>query len=116
QPPYFGLYDLTPLGTDNIAFAYSAHAFAALKALRIPVIAFLPPVNHALVGQYIASPAYDANLRRLQALGKRYGVGVLNFDRLLTAREFLDNAHPNAAGNERLAQALMPFVAAAISR
>ena len=114
QPAYFGLYDLTALGEDNIAFAYTEHAFSLLRALRVPVVAFLPPVNHALVGQYIATPAYDANLKRLQVLGKRFGIKVLNLDRLLPRSAFLDNAHPNAAGNDRLARALAPSVATVI--
>jgi hypothetical protein len=116
RPEYFGLYDLTPLGADNVAFAYSAHSFALLKALHIPVVAFLPPVNHALVAQYIGSPAYDANLHRLQAVGKRYGITVINLDRLLQRASFLDNAHPNAAGNRQLAEALVPALRAAIAR
>ena len=115
-PPYFGLYDLTPLGNDNIAFAYSQHVFSRLRSLGVPVVAFLPPVNHALVAQFIASPAYDANLRRLQTLGQRYGVTVLNLDRLLPRGAFLDNAHPNAAGNRRLADALAPAIQNALAR
>jgi len=114
QPAYFGLYDLTPLTLDNIAFAYTQHAFSLLKSKGVPVVAFLPPVNRSLVREYIASPSYDANLQRLQTLGRRYSATVLNLDRLLPQTAFLDNAHPNARGNGSLAQALAPAIGAAI--
>jgi len=116
RPKYFGLYDLTPLSPQNIAFAYSTHSLSMLAARRIPVVAFLPPVNHALVAQYIASPAYDANLHRLQTLGRSYGFSVINMDRLLKSANFLDNAHPNVVGNRRLADALSPALKASIMR
>ena len=116
QPAYFGLYDLTPLSLDNVAFAYSQHAFSMLRSQGVPVIAFLPPVNHALVGEYIASPAYGANLGRLQTLGRHFGATVLNLDRLLPRSDFLDNAHPNAAGNRRLADALAPAIHDALAK
>lgn len=116
RPKYFGLYDLTPLSSQNISYVYAAHAFSMLKARHIPVVAFLPPVNHVLVAQYIASPAYDANLHRLQDLGMRYGIIVLNLDRLLGRASFLDNAHPNLKGNRQLADALSPAVQASLSK
>jgi len=114
HPKYFGLYDLTPLSLDNISYAYCTHLFALLKAEHIPTVAFLPPVNHAVVGEYISAPAYGENLHRLQMLGSGYGIVVGDFDQLLSSDLFIDNAHASIIGNRRLADVLMPMLRQAL--
>ncbi|PZR59015.1 MAG: hypothetical protein DLM50_01930 [Candidatus Meridianibacter frigidus] len=113
-PAYAQMYDLTPLGRQNVAYAYTEHSFAMLGAQHIPMLGFLTPTNHALVHTFVDVRAYDENLQRLQQLGHRYGVRILNFDRLLAQKNFIDNTHLTTAGNRRLAKALSPAIVRAL--
>jgi hypothetical protein len=108
---YAATYDLTPLDADNVSYAYAGHLFRTLAAQRIPALVVLPPVNHALLHPYIDNAAYDDNLRRIARLATANHLTVVNDDRLLEARYFLDNTHVNRAGAQRFAQALAPHVA-----
>ncbi len=109
--PYAATYDLTPLDAGNVSYAYADHLFRTLAAHRIPAIVVLPPVNHAILHAYIDNAAYADNLRRIARLAAGYHLTVVNFDRLLDGRYFLDNTHVNRAGAERFARALSRPVA-----
>jgi len=107
---YAATYDLTPLDADNVSYAYAGHLLQTLTAHHIPALVVLPPVNHALLHAYIDNPAYAANLARLSRLAASYHLAVLDCDRLLSSRYFLDNTHVNRAGAARFARALAPHV------
>jgi lysophospholipase L1-like esterase len=109
--PYAATYDLTPLDTSNVSYAYAEHLFGMLAARHIPAIVVLPPVNHEVLHAYIDNAAYADNLRRVTRLATSYHLTVVNFDGLLDRRYFLDNTHVNRAGAERFAHALAPPVA-----
>lgn len=109
--PYAEMYDLTPLSSENVSFAYTQHFLEMLAANHIPAIAILPPTNHALLHNYIDVPAYSANLRRLEHLCHLYGATVLNLDHRIPQKEFIDNTHLTKKGNGAVAQAVAPAIA-----
>lgn len=111
KTPYAEMYDLTPLTSGNVSYAYTDHLLRLLAAHHIPAIAILTPTNHGLLHDFIDVPAYDLNLRRLRALCRARGATVLDLDRSVTNEEFIDNTHLTKAGNEALAHAIAPALA-----
>ncbi|HTV93170.1 MAG TPA: hypothetical protein VMG98_10675 [Verrucomicrobiae bacterium] len=101
---FLGTYDLTPIGADNVAFTYYRSFVDRLCRNRIPSLLFLTPTNHQLLHEYIDDPNYDANLARLEHIPHCSGVRILNWDRAIPPRYFLDNDHLNPEGQRRLAQ------------
>ncbi len=108
-----GTYDLSPLSEKNAGVRYLEQTVAALHAAGVPVLAFLTPTNHQLLHEYIDVPAYRANAAFLRAVVERRGARVLDLDRAILAREFLDEAHLTPEGQRRLAALLRPYVAGA---
>jgi hypothetical protein len=101
---FLGTYDLTPIGSDNVAFQYYRAFVDMLCRNRIPSLLFLTPTNHQLLHEYIDDPNYDANLARLVHISHCAGVRIVNWDRAIPSRDFLDNDHLNPDGQRRLAE------------
>jgi hypothetical protein len=106
-----GLYDLSPLDGKNIGVRFLTRTLAALRAARIPVLAFLTPTNHALMHEFIDVPEYRANLAYVRRLCERGGARVLDLDAAFPATLFFDNDHLTAAGQQRLAAVLADALA-----
>ncbi len=107
---FIGTYDLTPLGSTNVAFQYLEKTMRLLKTYHVRAIAFLTPTNHKLLHEFIDTPEYDDNVAAIRRLAARYGVLTLDLDRAVPAAEFIDNDHLTVQGNRRLAQLLAPHV------
>ena len=105
-----GTYDLAPLSAKNVGVIFLAKTADALRAAGIPALAFLTPTNHALLHDYIDNKQYRANERLLTRLLQSRGVHVVDLDRAVPTRDFLDNAHLTRAGQRRLASLLDPFL------
>ena len=101
-----GLYDLSPLDGTNVGVRFLTRTLAALRAARIPVLAFLTPTNHRLMHEFIDVPEYRANLAYARRLCERGGARVLDLDAAFPAALFFDNDHLTAAGQQRLAAVL----------
>lgn len=101
-----GLYDLSPLDERNVGVRFLERTLAALRTAHVPVLAFMTPVNHALVHDFIDVPEYRANRAYLRRLCERGGARVLDLDAAFPAGSFFDNDHLTAAGQRRLAGAL----------
>ncbi len=101
---FLGTYDLSPIGSANVAFKYYRSFVDALCRNRIPSLLFLTPTNHRLLHEYIDAPEYDENLARLEHIPHCSNVQIVNWDRAIPSRDFLDNDHLNPAGQRRLAQ------------
>jgi len=107
---FIGTYDLTPLGSSNVAFEYFEKTLRLLKSEHVRAVAFLTPTNHRLLHEFIDTPEYDDNVKAVERLTSRYGVMTLNLDRAVPPSEFIDNDHLTVQGNRRLAQLLAPHV------
>ncbi len=103
-----GAYDATPLNGRNAGVYFLQKTAAALRAARIPAVAFMTPTNHTLLHEYINTPEYRANGSYLKELLLKQGVVVLDLDEAFPADEFFDNDHLTAAGQRRLAKLLAP--------
>ncbi len=103
-------YDLTPLGPKNAGVHFLTKTLDALRAQRIPCVAFLTPANHALLHEYIDNAEYRENGAFLRRLLELHGARVVDLDAAFPAREFIDNDHLTAAGQRRLASALSPVL------
>ncbi len=101
-----GEYDLSPLTGENIGVRYLTKTADALRAARVPILAFMTPTNHALLHDYINGPEYTANAAFLQRLLERHGVRVLNLDRAFAGSAFYDSAHLKPPAQLRLAEIL----------
>lgn len=101
-----GTYDLQALDDDNLAVHYLEKTVALLHSERIPVIAFMTPVNHVLVHKYVDTPEYRANGAYLRRVLKLNGARVLDLDTAFPTNEFLDNDHLTPQGQSRLASIL----------
>jgi hypothetical protein len=101
---FLGTYDLSPIGSDNVAFEYYRSFVDTLCRDRIRSLLFLTPTNHQLLHEYIDDPAYDANLARLEHIPHCSDVRIVNWDRAIPSRDFLDNDHLNPAGQQQLAR------------
>jgi lysophospholipase L1-like esterase len=106
-----GTYDLTPLDAQNVSVMFLRKTAALLAREHIPAVAILTPTNHALLHEYIDSPAYRKNLDFVRTLLEQRGVRVIDLDRAFAAGEFIDNDHLTAAGNQHLAEILQPELA-----
>jgi len=111
---FIGVYDLTPLSSQNVALQYFEKTAHLLDANHIRTLAFFTPTNHKLLHEYIDTPEYDDNLNAVKRLAARYGITTLNFDHIVPPSEFLDNDHLTVEGNRRLAQMLAPQLSAAL--
>jgi len=107
---FLGTYDLAPIDPDNISMRYYRSLLQALCSAHIPALVFLTPTNHKLLHDYIDVPAYEANLHRLVAIPHCAGVTIVNFDRAISPKMFLDNDHLNADGQRVLASRLLGYV------
>jgi len=101
-----GTYDLAPLSGKNVGVVFLEKTAGALRSAGIPAVAFLTPTNHALLHDYIDNRQYDNNERFMKRLLESRGVRVVDLDRAVPTKEFLDNAHLTAAGQRRLASLL----------
>lgn len=106
-----GTYDLTPLDAQNVSVQFVRKTAELLQHEHIPAIAILTPTNHALLHEYIDSPEYQKNLAYVRELLERSGVLVIDLDRKFKTKEFIDNDHLTAAGNQHLAEILQPALA-----
>jgi lysophospholipase L1-like esterase len=108
-----GTYDLTPLAgeSDNVSVAFLRRVGQLARTQHLRMVALLTPTNHALLHEYIDTPAYSANLSYTKRLLQGYGIVVVDLDRAIPAGEFLDNDHLTQAGNQRLAAILRPVIA-----
>jgi len=103
-------YDLTPLGPQNVSFAYTRHLLRLLSKNHVAVTAFLTPTDHQLLREYVDVGPYDENLQRLEQLVRAEHVTILNLDRQIPSNEFIDYMHLTKSGNAKLARLLMPEV------
>ncbi len=101
-----GTYDLQPLTPKNVGVHYLTLTVRLLRRAGIPTIAFMTPTNHQLLHEYIDGPEYRRNTNYLISLLRDGGVRVLDLDAAFPTRDFLDESHLTAAGNERLAAIL----------
>jgi lysophospholipase L1-like esterase len=108
---YEGTYDLTPLGPKNVGVHFLDQTADALHAAGIPLVAFLTPVNRALLADYVDNREYRANKRYLQVELERRGARVVDLEASLPPDSFIDNAHLTAAGQRQLANRLAPLLA-----
>ncbi len=103
---FVGEYDLSPLSDANVGVRYLEKTVDALRAARVPTLAFMTPTNHTLLHEYIDGPDYRNNLLFLKRLLERRGVRVMNFDEAFSAPDFYDYAHLRASAQVRLAALL----------
>jgi hypothetical protein len=103
---FLGEYDLSPLTDANVGVRYLEKTADALRAARIPTVAFMTPTNHALLHDYIDGPEYRYNLIFLRHALERRGVSVVDLDRAFPAGDFYDYAHLKASAQTRLANIL----------
>jgi hypothetical protein len=103
---FFGTYDLSTLDDGNLDVDFLRDTVAELKRVHVTALAILTPANHRLLHGYIDVPEYDAQLRYVSGILRRGSVRVVDYDRAFPSRDFLDNDHLTAAGNERLAEML----------
>lgn len=108
---FLGTYDLTPLDRTNVAFQYYEALVRNLCANHINAFVFLTPTNHVLLHDYIDAPEYDAILRTLLEAPHCRSVRLVNLDRAIPARYFIDNDHLNAQGQKILASKLQREIA-----
>lgn len=108
---FFGTYDLSPLDNSNVEVVFLRKTVSLLHAERIPAFVILTPQNHTLLHDYIDTPEYRAQLTYVAAIAKASELHVVNLDHAFSARDFIDNDHLTAAGNERLAVILSGMVA-----
>ncbi len=101
-----GEYDLSPLSGANTGVRYLEKTADALRAARIPTLAFMTPTNHALLHDYIDGPEYRSNVTFLKRMLERHGVRVLDLDQAFSGSDFYDNAHLKPAAQVRLAKIL----------
>jgi hypothetical protein len=101
-----GTYDLTPLDTTNTSFAALTQVGRLIENERLTAVAILTPTNHALLHDYIDSPAYRANLATTERCLRSYGIRVLDLDAAFPQKDFIDNDHLTVDGNARLAAIL----------
>lgn len=103
-------YDLVPPGapeaTNLLASAHLSRYLGAHPELPVTVVELAQ--NHALVGQWTASPEYAALQDGVAARFTKAGVRVLRYDRhpALRSSDFIDQDHLSAEGNRRLAALL----------
>lgn len=107
---FIGAYDLTPLTQRNVGVHFLKETVASLRRARIRTVAFMTPTNHALLGEYIDAPEYQANQAYLRRLLEREGVQVIDLDRAIPAGEFFDNDHMTPQGQRRFAALIRPFL------
>jgi len=107
---FVGAYDLAPLTHDNVGVRFLKETVRALRAQRIPVIAFMTPTNHVLLHEYIDGPEYRANGAYLRRLLGREGVRVVDLDHAIPAALFYDNDHMTPQGQRDFAMLLAPYV------
>lgn len=103
---FLGTYDLDPLTRSNVEVVFLRKIVGVVKRRHLPAIAILTPTNHALLHEYIDSPAYQDQLAYVTAILHRAGIRVLDYDARFPARDFIDNDHLTPAGNAKLAAML----------
>lgn len=103
---FLGTYDIEPLSRDNVDFVYLRKLANLIERSGIPAVAFLTPTNHRLLHDYIDAPGYDARLLQITTTLKNHRIVVLNLDRAIPPRQFIDNDHLTAVGDRRLADIL----------
>ena len=113
---FLGTYDLGPLSAGNVDFTYLRKLSDLLHAANIPAIAILTPTNHRLLHDYIDVPEYDARLNRMRIALEASGVRVINDDRMISSRDFLDNDHLTPAGDRKFARILSPVLRKALAK
>jgi hypothetical protein len=101
-----GTYDLTPLDATNSSFEALRQIGTFIEAQHLSAVAILTPTNHALLHDYIDSPAYQANLDATRRCLRSHGIRVLDLDAAFPQQDFIDNDHLTVAGNARLARIL----------
>jgi len=99
-------YDQAPLRKSNVGLVYLRATAALLASTHTPALAFLTPVNHALLHEFIDNPQYGANKRRLVEALSGHGIVTVDFDSALPSRDFFDNDHLNPQGQRDLAELL----------
>ncbi len=107
---FLGTYDLAPIDRQNVGMEYYQQLMRELCAAKVPTLVFLTPTNHRLLHDYIDVPEYDENLRRLMAVPHCGAIRIVNLDRLIPSRMFLDNDHLDRDGQRILAARLLPHV------
>lgn len=103
---FLGTYDLTPLDDTNVEVVYLQKIVSLLKSQHIEAYALLTPQNHQLLHDYIDTPEYDQQLAYVAHILRPGGVHVLDYDKSIPPRDFLDNDHLTVSGNRRLASML----------
>jgi len=101
-----GTYDLEALNERNVPVRFLAKALSVFRAEGVPVVAFMTPVNHALLHEYVDTPEYRANDAYLRGLLERNDARVVDLDAAFPASDFLDNDHLTQQGQHRLASVL----------
>ncbi len=111
---FLATYDLAPITQANVNMQYYLRLVRKLCKTKTPSVIFLTPTNHRLLHDYIDVPEYDANLSRLTSVPHCPGIAIVNLDRAVPARMFLDNDHLDPQGQQVLAARLLPFIRAAL--
>jgi len=101
-------YDQAPLRASNVGVVYLKKTAALLQSQRIPAVAFLTPVNHRLLHEFIDNPDYRANQTYLMRILREHGIRTLDLDAALPGGDFFDNDHLNEKGQADLARLLEP--------
>ena len=107
---FLGAYDVTPIDSSNVGMQYYQDFLRDVCRARIPTVAFLTPTNHRLLHEYIDTPEYRANLRRLAVAPHCNNVVILNLDTAVPYAHFIDNDHLDQIGQRVLAARLKPYI------
>jgi hypothetical protein len=99
-------YDQAPLRPSNLEVKYLTETADFLRSHAIPAIAFLTPVNHQLLHEFIDNEQYAANKRTVARVLQQRGITVLDWDAALPGGDFFDNDHLNLKGQDDLAALL----------
>lgn len=107
---FLGTYDLSPIGADNVGMIYYRRLISTLCSRHIAALIFLTPTNHRLLHDYIDSPEYDENLKRLTTVTHCATLHIANFDRAIPPKYFIDNDHLTPGGQQVLSRLIDPYV------
>jgi hypothetical protein len=104
------VYDPALLGPENVSVRYLERTLEVLHGMGTQVLGFSAPANHTVFDTVVNRRAYDINAAYLSQLLRRHRVRLLDLDQTMTAADFEDEVHLNAAGQGRLAALLAPAV------
>jgi hypothetical protein len=112
---FFGDYDSSTLTDQNIGVHFLEETVAAWRHDGVPVFAFISPLNHGLLHEYIDNPEFTRRAGFLRSRLQACGAETADFDRRFRGSDFIDDAHLNPAAQRRLAILLRNSIHSSIS-